>query len=395
MTNRNIAPARRKKIKNLLSLMNKQNIRFIPVAPPLVDMMDLLIEDEELDFLPKMGTRLYDIKQIKSLSGMTETRFQTFFDELQRKGYIHIGQDRHGKDEFSLAPIAVGWYETMMHYSVGKKYEKAFSEKWNEYFRFFLNFNFFPLRNVQDVFLRKFLKPTQDAALMKPAVKGRKGKINLPVNTKVTHETNVYPSFLVDDLVEEYGKKDSIYIFPCVCRHGNHVIGSDCNFAIPRDSCMSFGSMAKAWESWGYGRYITKEEAVDILSEVREKGAIHSVIHEKDDCNLPVMAICNCCWDCCGILKPYNMGAVSLMYNASFSAQIKDGVKCKTCGTCEKFCPTTAMRMQDDKIQHYKNLCIGCGQCALQCPQNNIEMYPNERSVYLPLLKKSEARVMS
>jgi len=39
------------------------------------------------------------------------------------------------------------------------------------------------------------------------------------------------------------------------------------------------------------------------------------------------------------------------------------------------------------------NKCIGCGQCAYQCKQNNIEMYPNERVVYLPILKKSEARV--
>jgi Pyruvate/2-oxoacid:ferredoxin oxidoreductase delta subunit len=395
MAHRKIAPFRKKKIKKLLSLMNKQNVRFIPVAPPLVDMMDLVVEDEELDFLITMGTELYDFEQIKSLSGMTESHFQTFFGELQRKGYVHVGCDRHGNDEYSLAPIAIGWYETMMHYSVGKQHEKEFSEKWNEFFKFFQKFNFFPLRNAQDVVMRNFLKPTQDTALMKPTEKGRKGKINLPVNTKVTHETNVYPSFLVNDLVEEYGKKESVYIFPCVCRHGNHVIGSDCNFTIPRESCMSFGPMAKVWANLGYGRYIDKEEAIDILSEVREKGAVHSVIHEKDDCNLPVMAICNCCWDCCGILKPYNMGAISLMYNASYSAQIKDGANCKTCGNCEKFCPTTAMRMQDDEMQLNKNLCIGCGQCALQCPQNNIEMYPNDRIVYLPLLKKSEARVIA
>jgi ferredoxin len=158
---------------------------------------------------------------------------------------------------------------------------------------------------------------------------------------------------------------------------------------------MAFGSMAKAWESWGYGRHITKEEAIDILAEVQENGAVHSVIHEKEDSKLPVAAICNCCWDCCGILKPYNMGAVSLMYNASFTAEIKNETKCKSCGNCAKYCPTIAMRFQDKKVQFNQDLCIGCGQCALQCPQNNIEMYPNERTVYLPLLKKSEARVFA
>jgi NAD-dependent dihydropyrimidine dehydrogenase PreA subunit len=49
--------------------------------------------------------------------------------------------------------------------------------------------------------------------------------------------------------------------------------------------------------------------------------------------------------------------------------------------------------LKDKQVSFDKDKCIGCGQCAFQCRQNNIEMYPNERMVYLPLLKKSEARV--
>ncbi len=393
MTQRHITPARKKKIKRLLALMNKHNLRFIPVAPPLVEMMDLVIEDEELDYLLKMGTQTHDLDQAMALCTMPADRFQAFFDRLQRKGYVHIERDRDGHPAYRLAAIAVGWYETMMHYNVGKPYEKEFSERWNAFFQFFQKFNVFPIRNIQNIVMPKILTPAQDAALMQPETRGRKEKINLPVNTQLTHDTKIYPSFRVDDLVDEYGKKDSIYIFPCVCRHGNQLIGSACDFDIPKESCMAFGTMAAAWASWGYGRYISSEEARDILSEVREKGAIHSVIHEKEDSQLPVQAICNCCWDCCGILKPFNMGAIAIMYNASFSAQVKDDADCKTCSNCVKYCPTTAMRMEGKARQFNPNLCIGCGQCALQCPRNNIEMFPDERSVYLPLLKKSEARV--
>jgi Pyruvate/2-oxoacid:ferredoxin oxidoreductase delta subunit len=374
--------------------MNKQNLRFILVAPPLVDMMDMVIADDELEFLLKMGTKSYNFDTAQSLSKISGKNFVAFFDQLQRKGLVHIGHDSDGNEEYRLAAIAVGWYETMMHYSIGKPYEKEFSEKWNDYFKLFQKFNFFPVRHIQNVIMRKILTPSQDAALMKPKLRGRKGKINIPVNSKISQDPKIYPSYLVNDLVEEFGKKNSIYIFPCVCRHGSQVIGSQCNFTIPKESCMAFGSMAQAWESWGYGRHITKEEAIDILSEVQEKGAVHSVIHEKEDSNLPVVAICNCCWDCCGILKPYNMGVGSLMYNASFAAQIKDGVKCKNCGNCAKYCPTTAMRSRNKEIHLIKNRCIGCGQCALQCPQNNIEMCPVERTVYLPVLKKSEARIL-
>jgi len=388
-----ITSARKRKIKTLISMMNKQNQRFIVSAPPLVEMMNLVTSDDELDYLLQMGTGLYNYEQAAKASNMSEEQFQLFFDTMKRKGFIHVEDFSSEKEEYRLNAIAVGWYESMMHYIVGKPHEKEFSEKFDEYFKLFRKFNFFPLRNVQNIVLRHMLKPSQDTALMNPEIKSKNKKKTIPISTKITHDLKVYPSFLVNDLVEEYGNKNSIYVFPCVCRYGQSLIDSGCSFDMPKESCMAFGSMARAWESWGYGRNVSKKEAIEILKEVRDRGAVHSVFHQKDDYHLPVAAICNCCWDCCGILKPYNMGAVPLMYNASYVARIKDDADCKSCGNCEKFCPTTAMKLVDKEVSFGKDKCIGCGQCAYQCKQNNIEMYPNERVVYLPILKKSEARV--
>jgi hypothetical protein len=202
MAHHNIAPERKKKIKNLFSLMNKQNLRFIQVAPPLVDMMDMVIEDNEIEFLLQMGTKSYNFETALSLSKISESNFQEFFDKLQRKGFVHVVHNNSGNKEYRLAAIAVGWYETMMHYSIEKQHEKEFSEKWNEFFVYFKKFNFFPLRNIQNVVMNKILTPSQDVALMKPDIKGRKNRINIPINTKVTHDTKIYPSFLVNEIVE-------------------------------------------------------------------------------------------------------------------------------------------------------------------------------------------------
>lgn len=384
---------RKKKIKTLLSMMNKQNLRLVPIAPPLVEMMHLTTTDAELDYLLRMGTGHYEEKQAAEACAMPEGEFQSFFDTMKRKGLVHIERDAGGSETYRLNAIAVGWYEAMMHYNSGRAEEKIFSQKWNEFFEYFRKFNFFPLRHIQNLILPSLLKPTQQTALIDPEIKSRNKRKTIPINARLSSNSKVYPSFLVNDLIEEYGEKNGIYAFPCVCRHGKNLTDSGCGFDMPRESCLGLGNTAEIWSGWGYGRHVSKAEAIDLLKEVRDKGAVHSVIHEQEDPRLPVAAICNCCWDCCGMLKSYNMGAAALMYQASYSARIKDDADCKACGNCEKYCPTTAMTLKDKKASFNPKQCIGCGQCAFQCRQNNIEMVPDERTVYLPILKKSEIRI--
>jgi NAD-dependent dihydropyrimidine dehydrogenase PreA subunit len=389
-----MAPSRKKKIKTLLARMNRQNKRFIPVAPPLVEMMDMTTSDAELDYLLTLGPAPFDYEQAARAAGdMPDHAFAAFFDIIKRKGLVHTELLADGREEYRLNAIAVGWYEAMMFYLVGHPVEKAFSEKWDAFFRFFQKFNVFPLRSVQNVFMRGKMIPNQGTALLNPEHRGKNKRKTIPINTEIGYKSLVYPAFKVDELVEEHGDRDGIYAFPCVCRHGQDLIDSACSHDLPELSCMSFGGMAAAWEKFGYGRRISKTEAFDMLKEVRDKGAVHSVVHDRDDYRRPIIAICNCCWDCCGILKPYNMGSVPLMYHASYAASIKADADCKGCGNCERFCPTTAMRLADKKVSLKGDKCIGCGQCALQCRQNNIEMYPSERTIFLPLLKKSEVRI--
>jgi len=388
--------ARKKKIKTLLARMNKQNQRFIIIAPPLMEMMHMTIEDDELDYLLKMGTGLHSFEQVRKISTFDDDRFQKFFDTLLRKGLVHEEIDNSAKSEYRLNAIAVGWYEAMMHYLMGKPQEKAFSEKFNDYFLFFKRFNFSPLRDLQSLVLGPFMKPGQGVGLLDPATTGKNKKKTIPIGASVSApESKVYPTSFLNDLIEEHGDRDAIRAFPCVCRHGAKVLGKPCDFKMPRDSCIAFGDIAKSWAGYGYGRSVTKAEAMDILKEVRDKGAVHSVIHEKDDIRLPVIAICNCCWDCCGILKSYNMGAAPLKYQCFFSARIRDESACNGCGACERFCPTTAVTVKNKKAVINNAKCIGCGQCAYQCVKNTIELVPDERVVFLPTLKKSEIRITS
>ena len=55
-----------------MSMMNKQNQRLIPVAPQLVEMMDMVTTDQEIDYLLQMGTGLFDYKQAAKTSKMSD-----------------------------------------------------------------------------------------------------------------------------------------------------------------------------------------------------------------------------------------------------------------------------------------------------------------------------------
>ena len=394
MTNTPIPSVRKKKIKKLLSMMNKQNDRFFLIAPPLVEMMDLSITDAELDFLLKMGFDRYDTETAKSAAAQPDAAFDAFFDPIKRKGLVHIELDEKGNETYRLNAIAVGWYEAQTHYLMGKPEEKLFSEKFLEFVKFFQKFNFTPVRGMQNLVLRSIVKPSQGTGIMDPATKGKSKKKVIPISAEVSApDSQVYPTRYINSLIEKFGEQDAICVFPCICRHANNLVDSPCTYDMPEESCIAFGDMANAWASYGYGRNISAQEAMDILKTVREKGAVHHVIHEKDNPDLPVMAICNCCWDCCGILKSYNMGALPLKYKSYYVARIKADADCKGCGTCEKYCPTTAIRLTAKRSVLDPDRCIGCGQCAYHCLKNNIELVPAERTVYLPTLKRSEVRI--
>ena len=129
------------------------------------------------------------------------------------------------------------------------------------------------------------------------------------------------------------------------------------------------------------------------LKSVRGGFLVHQVFHQDEDIRKPEVAICNCCWDCCGVLGSYNRGIIPLNLHAFFEATLPETSACNGCGTCVDFCPVQAISMAEDISCIDSEKCIGCGQCEIQCSQEAIRMIAKERTVFLPLLKKSEARI--
>jgi ferredoxin len=168
-----------------------------------------------------------------------------------------------------------------------------------------------------------------------------------------------------------------------------------CRFGHPPQSCIAIGSLARFSVQYGSGRYLSKSEAMDLLRELQTRGAVHQVFHRDEDLNNPEIAICNCCWDCCGVFGSYNRGIIPLNLHSFFEAVLPDASLCNGCAACAEYCPVEAISIVDDLCRIDSGKCIGCGQCELQCGRKAIRMVENERMVFLPLVKKSEARIRS
>ncbi len=384
---------RRKRLRALAKLMNAQNIRLVPINNALIDCFEMVITPEENDFLLKLGARTYTFDEIAALSELPKESFRPLLEMMLKKGLMLAEYTEDEKELYSLAPIFVGWFE--MYLSDGKETadKQEFAHGVDRYFESFKKMNVFPLRNLFNYQFKKKTKAYQSiATISQPSQHKRTLEVKVGRSLEVP-ATKVFPAKNVNELIEKYGESNEIALVHCFCRQWRKMVGEACRFDLPYESCLAIGSFSNYIVNYGIGRYISKAQALELIDEVEKKGAVHQVFYEKEDLRKPEIAICNCCWDCCGILGSYNRGIMPLRFKSYYYAQIPDDSLCTGCGRCEKYCPVNAIWVLDKKSTINNEKCIGCGQCAFQCPEDAITLVFKEREVMLPLQKKSEARI--
>lgn len=393
MATTKMSSERKKKLKALAKLMNKQSERVIPITKQLLDCLDLVVTPEETDFLMRMGTEPLTYKQAAALTDMPEEQFSKFFETIIKNGFIQLQFNKQDEERFILNPIVVGWLEMQLLNGGETPEQKEFARRTDAYFNTLKKLNIFPLRNLQNIMVRHTQKPNQSVAVINPSGEaGKKTKIDVSRAIKVS-ESKVYPTQSVNEIIEQYGEENPIGLVHCFCRQWRKFMNEPCRFNLPAESCIQIGDIVKHIVRYGFGRQISKEEALEVIKETQDKGAVHTVFYERDDLKFPRIAICNCCWDCCGILASYNRGVSALQFKSYYSAQIVDSSLCTGCGKCVKHCPSDTISIVEKKAIIDSEKCIGCGQCAHQCPEDIITLNFNERNVFLPLKKKTEARI--
>lgn len=163
---------------------------------------------------------------------------------------------------------------------------------------------------------------------------------------------------------------EKIGLVHCPCRMSASILGrTDCTHSI--EVCLKYDEMAEFVLSRGMGREISKDEAMQILTQSEKEGLVHMV----DNTQGQVKHTCNCCGHYCwnvGIINRRKIPRDQLM--AVYFTRETELDECIGCGACAEICPVNAVDMVDDLPRVDSDWCIGCGVCAVSCPAGVISI---------------------
>ena len=261
-------------------------------------------------------------------------------DEMGRKGLIMTKRDLEQKF-YGNALLMVGIFEFQVN-----RLNKDFIEDFHDYF--------------DEGWLPETLK-----------LKGAQLR-TIPVEKSIELEQNV-SNF--DKVQELFKTTDGPYMVAnCICKQLKNIEEHPCKVTDRREVCMGFGHAAKLYIDQGWGREITKEEAIDILKQNQEEGLVLQA-----DNSQKLTFLCSCCSCCCeGLSRFLKIPNPGKMMVSNYYAEV-DADYCTVCETCIEICPMEAIKLVDEIAKIKQKRCIGCGNCVAKCPSDAIKLHKKDR----------------
>ncbi len=165
-----------------------------------------------------------------------------------------------------------------------------------------------------------------------------------------------------------------------ILKNPDHIAAIDCpcraareNPCLPMDVCLVIGEPFSSFvieHQPKRSRWITSEEAQQILKEEDQRGHVHHAFF-KDAMLGRFYAICNCCSCCCAALQAQRNGT-PMLASSGYVANVDESL-CIQCGACVDVCNFGAITNQAGIVIDEAK-CMGCGVCVNQCPSSAIQL---------------------
>lgn len=259
-------------------------------------------------------------------AGISASEAAIRLDEMEQKGLIYGSKDPDGTCKYTALQFIVGIWEFQV--------------------------NRLTPELVRDV--DEYLPHWVDYDTWKKVPQIR----SIPVGKAIHAQLEVTSYENAEELINS---QEKIAVAPCICRKEQRLVGKGCDR--PLETCLSFGTGAEFYVRNGMGRFITREEALQILALADQAGLVLSPGNAQEG-----TFICACCGCCCGVLRTMQQDpAPAAIVSSPFVAEVRTE-KCISCGICVKRCQMKALQLDDTGIRLDPQRCIGCGLCVTKCP---------------------------
>lgn len=276
--------------------------------------------DEMAEVALKMGVRKpRTLKDMVKLTGKDEAYLEDILQKMSVNGVIEYNWENPQHEKQYVLPMFVPGSAEFSNMN------SDMLEKNPELGRFFERMSRLPLEKVTP------MVPPGGAGI---------GMHVIPVEKAISMENN---SVSIEHISHWLDKYDGKYAAsPCSCRKSRKTFDEGCADD-PADWCIAVGDMADyVVETNKGGRYITKEEALEILQKAEDNGFVHQITNiDGED---KIFAICNCNVNVCYALRTSQLFNTPNMSRSAYVAHV-DKANCVACGRCVENCPAGAVTL--------------------------------------------------
>lgn len=276
--------------------------------------------DEMAEIALKMGVRKpRTLKDMVKLTGKDEAYLEDILQKMSVNGVVEYNWENPQHEKQYVLPMFVPGSAEFSNMN------SDMLDKNPELGRFFERMSRLPLEKVTP------MVPPGGAGI---------GMHVIPVEKAISMENN---SVSVEHISHWLDKYDGKYAAsPCSCRKSRKTFDEGCADD-PADWCIAVGDMADyVVETNKGGRYITKEEALEILQKAEDNGFVHQITNiDGED---KIFAICNCNVNVCYALRTSQLFNTPNMSRSAYVAHV-DKANCVACGRCVEYCPAGAVTL--------------------------------------------------
>lgn len=279
-----------------------------------------VLSDEEAELALKLGVRKpKTLEEIVKLSGLEEKKCEALLEEMSRKGLLEYNWENAAHEKQYVLPMYVPGCAEFFNMNA------KILESNPEMGTFFEHMSRLPLEKITP------FVPEGGAGI---------GMHVIPVEKAIEMENESVDLEHISYWLSKYEGKYAAS--PCSCRRSRLTHNEGCADD-PEGWCIAIGDMADyVVETQKDGRYITKEEALDIFRQAEENGFVHQItnIDGKDK----IFAICNCNVNVCYALRTSQLFNTPNMSRSAYIAKVEKQ-NCVACGKCVEACPAGAVKL--------------------------------------------------